>query len=261
MADLGHTLKGIFDTSHVAVSGHKRAAPFKAKYGKVSVKLVDPTKIRDSSLANEEFTDYQIHADFPKLIPRNEIWLGKNISAAERPILVHTALEELRGLSQGLSRSKAYDRALLYQEHLRKKANSYAPSGNVATPKVDPKVYVEKMGVTGEPRMTAWLVDGDLVRDRYKSDGVEGFNCAEDKFVPEGQIWVERDVPPSERLVVALHEYTEYRLMDDDGMRYGPAHDIASRIEFKYRKLGTAPSLGQLSREWVNRELKELKVS
>lgn len=259
MADLGHTLKGIFDRTHTTVSGHKRAMPFKAQYGNVRVKLVDPTAIRDSSLANEEFTDYQIHDDFPKLIPRNEIWLGRNVSATERPILVHTALQELRGLGRGLSKDKAYDRAMLYQEHLRKRANGYAPKGNTAVATVDPKVYVSVAGYTGEPRMKCCVVDGDLVRDRYKSDFVEGGNCAEDKFIPEGELWCEADVPVRERPYVLAHEYFEYRLMDDEHVKYGPAHDLASKVEWHYRKLGHAPALKDLSKEWVARMIKEVR--
>jgi hypothetical protein len=259
MANLDHTLKGIFDgPTHTTVGGHKRAMPFKAQYGNVKVKLVDPTAIRNSSLANEEFTDYELHANLPKLIPENEIWLGRNIDAKERPILVHTALEELRGLAQGLSKSKAYDRALLYQEHLRKHADGYAPKGNVAVRKVDPKCYVEKMGETKEPMLAVWIVDGDRVRADYKSDGVEGFNGAEDKFVPTGEIWIERDVPPKERPFIAAHEVSEFHLMTDRGMKYGAAHDIASKIEFYYRKLGSAPSLAELTKAWAMRMAREV---
>jgi len=257
MASLDHTLKGIFDTNHVAVLGHKRAAPFKAQYGKISVKLVDPTKIRDSSLANEEFTDYAVHANLPELVPKDQIWVGRNIDPKERAILVHTGLQEIRALNRGLSKGKAYDNAMLYQRHLRERANSYAPKGNVAV-KADPAVYIEKIGKTGEPVMQVWLVSGDKVRDRYKADFVESGQCAEDLFIPEGQIWVERDVPEKERPFVTAHEYFEYRLMDDKHMKYGPAHDLASKVEFHYREMGAAPSLGELSKTWVEKMLREI---
>ena len=35
---------------------------------------------------------------------------------------------------------------------------------------------------------------------------------------------------------VVAHEYTERRLMRDEGMEYDPAHEVASRMEFDLRK-------------------------
>lgn len=251
-----HILRGIFDgPAHTTVGKHRRALPFKAQYGHYRVKLVDPTAIRNSSLANEEFTDYQIHQDFPSLIPQHEIWLGKNVPDDERPILIHTALQELRGINRGLSKDDAYDRALKYQEHLREHANGFAPKGNRPA-KVDPRCYVEKIGETKDPRFEIYLVDGKRVRDRYKADAVEGMNCCEDKFVPKGEIWIEQDVPENERPLIIVHEVFEAILMAEHGLDYAHAHDLAANVEWHYRKTGHAPALNQLTTEWVDQMLK-----
>jgi hypothetical protein len=80
------------------------------------------------------------------------------------------------------------------------------------------------------------LVDGILVRSLYKTDYTEGGHHYVYRWVPKPEIWVERDIDPAELPFVVAHEYTERRLMRDEGLDYDKAHANCSKVEFALRE-------------------------
>ncbi len=84
--------------------------------------------------------------------------------------------------------------------------------------------------------IAARLVDGCYVRCVYRTDYVEGGHGHVYPWVPRREIWLEHGVAAGELPFVLAHEYTELRLMRDDGLAYDPAHAIAARVEFALRE-------------------------
>jgi hypothetical protein len=82
--DRGPGLAAIRGAAGYQVFGHPLSA---SDLGTSDRPKIGRATARSLAGRNEEFTDYQIHNDFPKLIPRDEIWLGRNVDAKERPIL------------------------------------------------------------------------------------------------------------------------------------------------------------------------------
>jgi hypothetical protein len=54
--------------------------------------------------------------------------------------------------------------------------------------------------------------------------------------VPKDEIWIEAALDRSEMPFIVAHEYTERRLMRDEGLDYATAHAISSKMEFQLRK-------------------------
>jgi hypothetical protein len=81
-----------------------------------------------------------------------------------------------------------------------------------------------------------WVVDGNVVRSYYKTDYTEGGHGYVYRWVPRREIRVERALDPAELPFIVAHEYTEHRLMRDEGIEYDRAHEICSKVEFKLRR-------------------------
>jgi hypothetical protein len=84
-------------------------------------------------------------------------------------------------------------------------------------------------------RIKVYLVNGDYIRTRYADesigdrDGVDfclgGHHFVYWKLIPnKNEIWIERNLLPSDRKAVILHEMTERRKMES-GMEYSEAHN------------------------------------
>ena len=84
--------------------------------------------------------------------------------------------------------------------------------------------------------MQVWLVDGELVRDLYFIDFVEGGHHYVYHFVPESEVWIDNDLSRVEYPFVILHELHERHLMRDEKLGYDEAHNSSSAIEYQCRK-------------------------
>src|SRR5581483_11638788 len=82
-----------------------------------------------------------------------------------------------------------------------------------------------------------WLVDGEIVRDLYKVDFIEGGNDqVYRKWLPKGEIWIEKNLKDEHEICVTiLHEYVENTLMKKKHYSYDKAHNVASKVEFSKR--------------------------
>lgn len=67
---------------------------------------------------------------------------------------------------------------------------------------------------------------------------------------PKNQIWIEKDIHPSELLYIIAHEYTELRLMRDCDFEYDEAHAICSKVEFDLRWRRPVEAI-RLARFWA----------
>jgi hypothetical protein len=78
------------------------------------------------------------------------------------------------------------------------------------------------------------LVDGEWVRNNIYIDFVAGGNPQRYTFVPEDEIWIEKNLGELERRATLVHEAAEHRMMSR-GFSYSVAHDLASFFELRYR--------------------------
>ena len=60
-----------------------------------------------------------------------------------------------------------------------------------------------------------WLVDGELVRDLYKTDYICGGNpYVPYPWIPKNEIWIEKNLKKEEIYSIILHEYVESTLVN-----------------------------------------------
>ncbi len=199
---------------------------------------VDAFEVRCCTRHDEEFTNFAIHSDFPNLIPRGEIWVDQRTFEAEGIFCLVDALVHLKKLEEGLHEDKAYGAGVAAERALREAMTGLTYRGGKPHRRTPAAVYVgEYLSLpdrTGP--IAARLVDGGYVRSVYRTDYVEGGHGYVYPWVPRREIWLEHGVAAKELPFVLAHEYTELRLMRDDGLEYDPAHAIAAKVEFALRQ-------------------------
>lgn len=216
------------------------------RFGEFSVRLIDGDEVRNLGIKDEDFGDWATNAELP-IIPTRQVWVNSELDESERSIATSAGLAFLKGLRSRSASSKvaAWKAAERVERKMRGKANKKHPK----TP--PPEVYDDSIFPIDDGRVLVWFVDGDVVRDLYYDDWIEGGNHERYPWIPEGQIWIERgqeDWP-----VILLHEFVECVAMRD-GMKYDPAHMIASRLEYDYRPTFKANDARRLTTE-LAREL------
>lgn len=230
-------------------------------YGKYRVYSINAEEFRNQSLDSQEFGDYGFHRWYPKYIPKNEIWLADTLSIKERDTLMHNALYQVKELDRGHSEHITYLHAENYEKAEREKTAGHKVSNKSNSPDNPDITGMYHKSYSILPEVTAYLVDGTYVRDTYKTDFVEGGHDIVYKFIPAGEIWLEKELHSSELPYILIHEYTERYLMKHKNTPYNKAHNIARKIEFKYRS--THPDsfhlfgavINHLSPEWVEKEI------
>lgn len=207
-------------------------------FGKYKAFVVDGKKVRDSSSSNEEFGDWDIHAYLPTLIPKNEIWIDKVVEPKEYPFILTNALHQLADLDKGISLSKAYSNAVKKERKVREIAEGVKFIGRKDV-KPPASIYLERYGEEkdekGEP-ITVWVVDGEEVRDLYKTDFILGGHGYVYPWIPKDEIWIEERTEPEEQPYIIIHELKEFNLMKYDNLEYNQAHLQAAKAEFEARE-------------------------
>lgn len=74
-------------------------------------------------------------------------------------------------------------------------------------------------------------VDGCWVRDHLDVDFTMGGHPARYSYIPADEVWIDACLPGKDQACTIVHELVEMRLMAEHGMRYGNAHELASRTE------------------------------
>jgi hypothetical protein len=204
-------------------------------YSGYEVYLVSEEDIRNIKLEYEEFTNFAIHDQFESLIPKNEIWIGKEVSEGERKFFINNAVKLYNLINSGVDIAEAYDKALMYEKSLREKSCGIKRSTAKSEKNPPKELYVEQYGKIGND-ITVWIVNGKIVRDLYKTDYVEGGHGFIYSWIPKNEIWIEKDIEEDEMPFILYHEYVELKLMRDKDMDYEDAHEIAAKKEFEMRK-------------------------
>jgi hypothetical protein len=216
---------------------HKRHIFTHGSYG---VFAVDPLSVRDISLNCEEFGNFAVHAEFPRLIPENESWITDRIADSEGIFFIANALAQLRAREHG-DDDRAYDAGENVERFLRHRLRGAEFRAGRPHKRVPKSIYVEQYTTLPDPTrpgedVTVWLIDGAMARDFYKTDYTEGGHGYVYRWVPKPEIWVEVTIERSELPYVVSHEFIERRLMHDAGLDYDTAHEICSKVEYNLRE-------------------------
>ncbi|NCN87069.1 hypothetical protein GW932_04500 [archaeon] len=192
---------------------------------------VDGNYIRKN--INEEFTNFGEHFRF-KFIPKKEFWIDKEYSPSEVDFYVSHMIVEYHLMEKGLSYSMAIDKADLVEEKERKKSKYFLKAKKKRGNFVD-MIHKKLLKKYSEGNLKVWVVDGELVRDKYFIDFTEGGHDKVYSFIPANEIWIDNDLSFRERKFVLLHEVHERNLMAE-GMNYSHAHHSSSIIEHFCRR-------------------------
>lgn len=205
------------------------------QYGQYKVYTVDGKAMRDMSPEAQEFGGSSIHA-YLKCIPENEIWIEDDVPPEEQKVLIASALYQLKQIEDGKKPRMAYDDGLKREKDYREsgalsrkqpwKANRPAPRD----------IYLGKYGRMESEDIIVYLVDGEKVRNTFKTDFIEGGHGYVYHWVPNKEIWIEKGPhTDAEAPFILLHEYVERTLMKYRKMTYEKAHEIAAKVEFSKR--------------------------
>jgi hypothetical protein len=206
------------------------------------VYAVDSLAVREISLTDEEFGNFAVHDEFPRLIPENEIWITDRIADAEGLFFVANAVAQRWAQDHGgESEETAYTTGLNVERYLRRKLRGAEFRAGRPHKRVPERIYVEQYAELPDPTgpadtVTVWLIDGAVARDLYKTDYTEGGHGYVYRWVPKTEIWVEATLERPELPYVIAHEYLERRLMHDAGLEYDHAHEICSKVEYTLRE-------------------------
>ncbi len=94
-------------------------------------------------------------------------------------------------------------------------------------------VYLARIG--RREAQDIWIVDGGKVARDIYPEFVFGGNDMRYLFNPPDEIWIDCRVGVEELETTILHELVERRLMKDEGLTYGEAHDQALALEVPLR--------------------------
>jgi hypothetical protein len=198
-------------------------------YGDYRVYLVDGDRVRNSSLAAQEFGESASHFTLPLVVPEGEIWIEDDVSAQERPFVISGALH--------IAHEKNYAAGIRYEKHERERAKLVDTDYHGKLLSED--CYVRDLGELPNG-VKVRLVAGEKVRDETKVDFIEGGHDLVYKWLPPKTIILEAGLHAAELPIVLDHEATERRRMAN-GMKYLKAHEFSDKEEFTSRKHG-APS-------------------
>src|SRR5262249_44643931 len=120
-------------------------------YDGYTVYAVDPLAVRDASQADEEFGNFAVHDEFPRLIPEDEIWVTDRIADAEGLYFVANAVVLLRAKAQGQPEERAYETGLNVERFLRRKLRGAEYRGSRPHQRVPQRVYAEVYATLPDP--------------------------------------------------------------------------------------------------------------
>lgn len=219
--------------------------PYIKKFCEVSgfsIWFVDGEYVRDN--LSEEFTNFGQHYRF-RFIPRHEFWIDKEHAHKEQDFYIDHMLIENYLMKKGASYEVAIEKADNIEKKERRKSEYFKKTfkkKNPSSKEILSKVH-KKLLKKYSRNLNVWIINGEIVRDRFFIDFTEGGHDKVYHFVPNKEIWLDDDLSHKEMKFVLLHEAHERNLMSK-GYPYDKAHRSSSRIEyfarhhpFKLRKL------------------------
>ena len=208
------------------------------EYGKINVYVVNGKDVRDSSKDSQEFGDSSTHANLPHTVPENEIWIEDDVKSGERPVLIHSALYQIRMMMHGKSLGNAYDLQIKKEKDYRESVLLSKKHPYDTDEPADKSVYLKKYGHIKNEDIEVWLVSGGKVRDKYKTDFIEAGHGWVYRWIPNHEIWVEFGLHEVEIPYIILHEFVEREIMKYRKMSYDKSHEIAAKVEWEMRGEG-----------------------
>ena len=187
---------------------------------------VDGQRVRDTSLAGQEFGESASHFTLPLVVPAGEIWIEDDVTAEERPFVISGALR--------IAQLRDYEAGKRYEKHLREKAALAGTEWKGEWLSAD--CYVRDLGVLPNGVKVS-LVNGEKVRDETKTDFMEGGHDLVYPWLPPKTIILEAGLHPDELPIILDHEAPERRKMAN-GMKYPRAHLYAAKEEWTARQHG-----------------------
>jgi hypothetical protein len=199
---------------------------------------VNTFAVRDTARPDEEFGNFATKEEFPTLIPDGEVWLSNRAFRDEGLFFIADAVTRLKELEKGTPEATAYTAGLNAERRLREKVTGLKYRGGKPHRRVPERVYVEPYLTLPDVKfpVNVWRVDGSVVRCFYKTDYTEGGHGYVYAWVPRGEIWIEKALDRREVPFILAHEYTELRLMRDEGLDYATAHEISAKLEYRLRQ-------------------------
>jgi hypothetical protein len=222
-----------------------------------TVYAVNALAVRNVAQPDEEFGNFATQDEFPDLIPKGEIWISEKLCPREGVFFIANALTYLKRQAEGAV-NKAYEDGLEVEQLLREKLNGLEFRDGKPHKQVPAAIYLEQYLTLADPQgpVNVWIIDGNLARSYYKTDYTQGGHGYVYPWVPLGEIWIEDGADRRELPFILCHEYTERRLMRDEGLDYDTAHEICSKVEFNLRKAkGATPLLVRGRRKLTKKDL------
>lgn len=204
-------------------------------YGEYKIYLVDDYLLRGESLEKEEFGGFGSHYDFD-FIPEREIWINQKATEIDRQCYIHHALAYARLMKAGTPWEKAYDTSLAIEQKLRRQLSGDTYDETADGSDVSPEIRLHKYGEFFGEDVTVWIVNGEEVRNHYRTEFIEGGHGYIYPWIPKGEIWIEDQVQESERPYILMHEFVEMIYMQYKKADYGSAHGAAAKVEFAQRQ-------------------------
>ena len=93
--------------------------------------------------------------------------------------------------------------------------------------------YLEKVGERGD--LSVWIVDGAYIRGKIDEEFTNFGQHYRFPYIPEDELWIDREVEDDERKFFTDHLLVEHRLMSE-GMPYEEALPKADQKERKERR-------------------------
>jgi hypothetical protein len=240
-------------------------------WGKYTIYLVDDEAVRNSAESAQNFGDFGVNLAQGGLrvinfsfIPKNEIWIAKSVKFSERRFVIDYTLAYVRNVERGLSSDKADDKAMAEEKSSRAKGaleEFHLKKGqslkNIPRSEVAKKVYLHKYLTLQDDKekVKIYLIDGQIVRDLYKTDYVEGGHGYVYTWIPKDEIWIDNTLNKEEMPVIVLHEFVERTLMKHKHLSYNKSHHFASKVEFEHRGIFNKQALKNVNKEVVFEKL------
>ncbi len=227
-------------------------------YKGFKVWLVSGAAIRPRSQEDDEFGNWANHYTFPKLVPPSEIWISDEAEPGEIIFLVAAAATELLDRKAGKSADKAYDHAMRVERSLRERAHNVKKKPLGSNEKPPKKVYSGIYTRIPAAELTVYLINGEIVRDLYKTDFVEGGNGGVYHFVPNNELWIERTMAEAELIATTIHEFVEFTLMVKRHETYNTAHGLAAMVDWALRGKVSKDDIEMLTHDWALKKVDQM---
>jgi hypothetical protein len=195
----------------------------------IDIWRVDGHRIRNH--LDVEFTNGHHHFT-RKYIPKREIWLDRDApGAGEWTLWALRQLVERQEMARGVDYLRALGKAAHMERVERRRALGLKKRPEIRD--IQRAARRRHLGMVGGREV--WLVDGKAVRDLAYVDFTLGGHGYRYRFIPKREIWLDDAMGVPERPAVLHHEAVEVDHMAR-GMKYVPAHDLASAAERRYRR-------------------------